>query len=118
LIASPVFGPHAQLVADALGTLTIPVRVLSSAEELELELLVKNVYILTTNIAGLETGGTVSELWSQHEPVARAVVEEVIAIQASLVDHGLDSDKLIQGMLADGAAGLRAPRLREIHAQA
>jgi len=142
LIPSPVFGPHAQLIADALAALGIPTRVLSSAEELELELLIKNVYILTTNITGLGIGGTVSELWSQHQHITRAVAADVIAIQASLVGHKLDSDRLIQGMLTafDGdpdhncmgrsaparleralkqadAAGLMIPKLREIHAQ-
>ncbi len=141
LIASPVFGPHAQLIADLLTTLSIPTTVLSSPDELEVELLIKNVYILTTNIAGLETGGTVSELWSQHEHIARAVAADVMAIQATLVGHALDHDKLIAGMLTafDGdpdhncmgrsaparleralkqadAAGLAAPKLREISA--
>lgn len=143
LIPSPVFGPHSQLIADALGALAIPTRVLSSAEELEVELLIKNVYILTTNIAGLETGGTVNELWSKHEHIARAVAEDVMAIQATLVGHDLDHEKLITGMVAafDGdpdhncmgrsaparleralkqadEAGLTIPKLREIHAQA
>ncbi|MFV1997479.1 MAG: hypothetical protein ACC641_05645 [Acidiferrobacterales bacterium] len=99
LIPSPVFGPHAQLIADALGALSIPANILTAADKLEEQLLIKNVYILTTNIAGLETGGTVSQLWSQHKNIARAVAEDVIAIQATLVGHKLDSDKLIQGML-------------------
>lgn len=143
LIPSPVFGPHAQLISDALGTLSIPTIILNTADELEEQLLIKNVYILTTNIAGLETGGTVSELWSQHEHITRAVAKDVIAIQTSLVGHELDPDTLIKGMLIafDGdpdhkcmgrsaparleraleqadAAGLTIPKLREIHAQA
>ncbi len=143
LIPSPVFGPRAQLVADALATLSIPTTVLSSPDDLEVELLIKNVYILTTNIAGLETGSTVSELWSQHEHIARAVAEDVMTIQAMLVGHALDHEKLIAGMLTafDGdpehncrgrsaparleralkladAAGLAIPRLREISARA
>lgn len=143
LVPSPVYGPHAQLIADALGTLSIPTTVLSSADDLEVELLIKNVYILTTNIAGLETGGTVSELWSQHEHIARAVAEDVMAIQATLVGHALDHDKLIAGMLTAfegdpdhscmgrsaparleralkqaNDAGLATPKLREISARA
>lgn len=99
LISSPIFGPHAQLIADALATLSIPTTVLSTADELEAELLIKNVYILTTNIAGLETGGTVSELWSKHQSVAHAVAKDVMAVQASLVGHELDHDQLIAGMV-------------------
>jgi len=143
LIPSPIYGPQAQLIADALATLAIPTSVLSSAEDLENELLIKNVYILTTNIAGLETGGTVSDLWAKHEQIARAVAEDVMAVQATLIDHRLDHEKLIAGMLTafDGdpdhkcmgrsaparleralkqadEAGLPVPKLREIHAQA
>lgn len=143
LIPSPVFGPHAQLVADALSCLGIPTRILGSENELMQELVLKNVYILTTNIAGLETGGTVSELWQQHQKIARAVADEVMDIQAHLVQQPLDRDQLIKGMLTafDGDpdhkcmgrsaparleralkvaddAGLAVMKLREIHAQA
>jgi ketopantoate reductase len=142
LIPSPVYGPNAKLVADALIAIGIPARVLGSADELEQELVIKNVYILTTNIAGLECGGTVSELWQKHERIARAVASDVIEIQTHLVDHTLDAKKLIAGMLAafDGdpehkcmgrsaparleralrqadEAGLAVAKLREIHAQ-
>ncbi|MCG6976119.1 MAG: hypothetical protein LJE56_06850 [Acidiferrobacterales bacterium] len=142
LIPSPVYGPHAQLIADALAAIKIPARVLDSAEALELELVIKNVYILTTNIAGLECGGTVSALWKKHERIARAVASDVIEIQTFLVGHALDAKKLIEGMLDafDGdpdhkcmgrsaparleralhqadEAGLAVAKLREIHAQ-
>lgn len=142
LIPSPVYGPHAQLIADALATLSIPTSVLTTAKELEVELLIKNVYILTTNIAGLVTGGTVSELWSQNASLARAVATDVMSIQSVLVDHELDDAQLIAGMLTafDGdpdhncmgrsaparleralqqadEAGLAIPKLREIHTQ-
>ena len=143
LIPSPVYGPHAQLIIDALGSLGIPTKKLNSEEELLNELVLKNVYILTTNIAGLETGGTVSELWAKHEKFARAVVANVIDIQSHLTQQQLDTDQLIQGMLEafDGdpehncmgrsaparlgralkiadEAGLPVHKLREIHSQA
>ena len=59
----------------------------------------KNVYILTTNIAGLKTGGTVSQLWSQHEAFARKVANEVMDIQDALTGMQHDRDALITGML-------------------
>ena len=143
LIPSPVYGPHALMVSGALGTLGIPVNILGSEEALLQELVLKNVYILTTNIAGLETGGTVSELWSRHEPIARRIADEVMDIQAHLTEKQLDRDELIKGMLvafegdpehkcmgrsaparleralavAD-AAGLAVKKMREIHSQA
>lgn len=141
LIPSPAFGKQAGLLQEALGSIDIPVRVLDSATELLFELVVKNVYIVTTNCAGLVTGGTVSELWANHRELAEAIAREVIRIQESLTGQSFDADALIQGMLnafegdpehkcmgrsaparlarairqAD-AAGLDVPRLREIAA--
>lgn len=143
LIPSPVYGPHASLIHDALASLDIPARVLNSADSLLAELVIKNVYILTTNIAGLETGGTVSALWSAHEKIARAVASDVMDIQDWLTDSTHEREGLIKGMLDafDGdpdhqcmgrsaparlgraiaqadEAGLAVKKLREIHAQA
>ena len=71
LIPSPIYGPQASLLENALATLEIPSWELDSEEELEYELVRKNVYILTTNIAGLVVGGTVDDLWFKHEDLAR-----------------------------------------------
>lgn len=141
LIPSPAFGPQAQLLREALGSIEIPVRILADSTDLLFELVVKNVYIVTTNCAGLVTGGSVSELWANHRELAGAVAHEVIQIQASLTGQSFDADALIKAMLvafggdpehgctgrsaparlaraiqqAD-AAGLDVPRLREISA--
>jgi ketopantoate reductase len=139
LIPSPAFGPQAGLLQEAMESIGIPVRLLDSASELLFELVVKNVYIVTTNCAGLVTGGTVSELWDKHRELADAVAREVILIQESLTGQSFDHEALIHGMLtafegdpehrcmgrsaparlarairqADDA-GLDVPRLREI----
>ena len=100
LIPSPVYGPNAQLIANALGAIDIPCKVLETTEDLEYELVRKNVYILTTNIAGLEAGGTVSELWQNHEQLARDVANDVMDIQAYLTNvSNLNRQRLIDGML-------------------
>jgi hypothetical protein len=99
IMPSPVFGPKAAVLARALATLGIPVRVLASADELLFELVVKNLYILTSNIAGLRSGGTVGELWQRHETLARAVAVEVIALQQALSGRQFDAEELIQAML-------------------
>ncbi|WP_419603410.1 hypothetical protein [Thiolapillus sp.] len=99
IIPSPCFGPKAALVRDALGHLDIPVRILASEEELLFELVVKNLYILTTNIAGLKTGGNVEELWSEHEDIARKVANDVIDLQESLTGKTFDREALISAML-------------------
>jgi len=142
LLPSPVYGPHADILQASLASIGIPARVLANAGELLFELAVKNVYIVTTNCAGLVTGGSVSELWSQHRELVDAVAREVISIQEALTGQAFTADDLIRGMLAafDGdpdhkctgrsaparlaralqqadAAGLAVPRLRGIAAR-
>ena len=87
IIPSPAHGPRAATLEEALGAIDIPVRVLDSAGAMEFELVVKNLYILTTNIAGLKTGGTVGELWAVHEDLARAV-DRVVADDALAAPRG------------------------------
>lgn len=99
LIASPVAGPGARLLCDALAAIDLPCREVAPGDALLFELVRKNVYILTTNIAGLKTGGTVSQLWAQHEAFARQVANEVMDIQDALTGVKHDRDQLIAGML-------------------
>ena len=98
LIASPVAGPGAALLCQALTAIDLPCREVAPGNELLFELVRKNVYILTTNIAGLKTGGTVSQLWAQHEAFARQVADEVMDIQDALTGVAHERDKLIAGM--------------------
>lgn len=100
ILPSPAFGPRAPLLEAALATLGIPVRVLASEGELLFELVLKNLYILTTNIAGLRTGGTVGELWRDHRKLARQVAEDVIRLQETLTGETFDHRALIDAMLA------------------
>jgi len=141
LLPSPIHGPHAEPVQSALAALDIPARTLFDSDELLYELVRKNIYILTINIAGLITGGTVNELWSDHQGLAREIAEEIISIQEWLTDEELPRDRLIEGMLEAFAGdpehkclgrtalsrlhrallhadetGLAAPKLREIYA--
>jgi len=99
IIPSPVYGKHAEHVADALASIDIATTVLDDKTSLLHELVVKNVYILTTNIAGLEVGGNVGELWSDHQSVASMVAEDVIRLQEALTGESLDSAALIAAMV-------------------
>jgi len=99
LIPSPVYGNKADLLVDALASIDIAARKLDNVNELLFELVVKNVYILTTNIAGLKVGGTVSELWTNHQDLARAVANEIIQLQSKLCEQTFDSEQLIKAML-------------------
>lgn len=99
VIPSVAYGPAAPLLKEALATLDIPVEILKNEDELLRELVVKNLYILTTNIAGLRTGGTVSELWEKHRDLAEAVFDDVLNLQQALIGHSLDRNQLLEAML-------------------
>ena len=99
IIPSPVFGKHAQQVADALASIDIAATVLADESALLHELVLKNVYILTTNIAGLEVGGNVGQLWDEHKLVAESVALDVIRLQEALTGKALDHQGLIDGMV-------------------
>jgi len=99
LVPSPVFGPKGGILTQALQSLEIPAQLLMSQEELLFQLVRKNVYILTTNIAGLVTQGTVDDLWSNHQQLARAVAADVMDIQEWLTGSTFDREQLIQGMV-------------------
>lgn len=99
IIPSPVFGKHAQQVADALASIDIATTVLADEQALVHELVLKNVYILTTNIAGLEVGGNVGQLWDDNKVVAEAVALDVIRLQEALTGKALDHQGLIEGMV-------------------
>jgi hypothetical protein len=98
IIPSPVGGPYASQLSAALATIGIPCTVVADADELTAELVTKNVYILTVNIGGLTTGGTVADLWNNHRPLATEVANEVLAIQAWLAARDLDTSRHIEGM--------------------
>jgi len=101
VLPSPLYGPHAPLVRDALAALDLPSYEVDDAEALEYELVRKNLYILTTNIAGLELpdGATVADLRHDHADLMDAVAHDVLDIQAWLVGHELDRPALMAGML-------------------
>ena len=100
IIPSPVYGRHADQVAQALASIGLDARKLESPQALLDELVIKNVYILTTNIAGLRVGGNVGELWDAHRDFATDVAGEVIRLQEALTGRQFDPQRLIDGMVA------------------
>ncbi|MBI5449732.1 MAG: hypothetical protein HY940_00075 [Gammaproteobacteria bacterium] len=142
ILPTPVFGPAATMIQQALQAIDISSRVIPDEDALLFELVRKNLYILTINIAGIITGGTVRELWDQHHALTLQVASEIIAVQQWLTGRVLPASQLIDGMIEafDGdpqhlcmgrsalsrlqralqhadAAGLAAPTLRGIAAQ-
>lgn len=116
IIPSPVFGPRSDLLAAALATLDIPMRILIEPDELLFGLVAKNLYILTINIAGLRVGGNVSDLWAHHRDFARRIGNDVISLQEALTGRRFDRDALFavlveafEGDPSHGCMGRSAP---------
>ena len=99
LVPSPVFGPQADIIDEALSSLGIPVHIVNDAQELLFELVRKNLYILTTNICGLKTGGTVKDLWDEHSILMNKVFDDVLEIQQQLTATTFDRDHLLGAVL-------------------
>lgn len=126
IIPSPAHGPNANILVESLETIGIAARELENADAMLNELVIKNAYILTANIAGIKVGGTVSGLWADHREFAEKVCHDILDIQEQLVGHGIDRDTVIAGMLSafegdpdHGCMGRSAPaRLQRALSQA
>ena len=99
ILYTPIYGPHAALMSEALDAIKIPTRLLENEDALLYELARKSLYILTVNICGLYCNCTVGNLWQQHQTLAREVAEEVISILEWLTGIKLSTSKLIAGMV-------------------
>ena len=101
LIPSRVFGLQARVVADALAGIDIACEILSTADDLLYELVRKNVFVFTINIAGLvlPDGTTTADLWARHNDLALAVANEVIDVQEWLTGTSFDRKRLVDGLI-------------------
>jgi hypothetical protein len=59
------------------------------------ELVKKNLYVLTINIAGLAVGGTTGALWADHQSLAVAVAHDVLTVMEHLTGNTFDRDDMI-----------------------
>lgn len=111
VLPTVLFGPAAPALVAALGRVGVQTRTLTSDSELLFELVLKNLYILVLNLAGLAVGGTVQELWERHGELALAVSHEVLDVQEALTARPLPRQALLDGLLracaADPAHGCR-----------
>ena len=98
VLPTPVAGPQAALIRESLDIIDVPCWEIPRGELLY-EMVRKNLYILTINIAGLRAGGTVRQLWRDHRALAAAVAAEILDIQTSLTQQSLPRDRLMAGML-------------------
>ena len=101
LLPSPVYGAAAGLIAESLAGIDISCKILRSADDLVFELVLKNVFVFTINIAGLilAEGTTTSMLWQQHEQLARAVANDIISLQEFETARSFSRDRLIEGLV-------------------
>ena len=118
LISSPAYGPKAKILAESLALIDIPAHVVADDNALLFELVLKNLYILTTNIAGLaiEPDTNVDELRNQHLSLMRDVSKDILSLQTQLTGQSFDETQLEQGMikafegdLKHGCMGRSAP---------
>jgi hypothetical protein len=102
LLPSPVYGPNAEVIAEALAKIDIPCKILAGADELVFELVLKNVFVFTINIAGLilEEGTTTSTLWQKHQKLALDVADNVIDLQEHATGKTFSRERLKKGLLA------------------
>lgn len=104
LVPSPVLGPKAEIITHALSTLEIPAWIVKDDQEMLFELVRKNLYILTTNIAGLDMppGSDVNDLWNENRELALKVIDDVLTIQSHLTGQSFDEadqERLIEAMV-------------------
>jgi hypothetical protein len=99
LVPSPVSGPKANIIQTALENLAIETWVVEHDDEMLFELVRKNLYILTTNIAGLEIGSDVNALWNEHRDLALKVIDDVLLIQNHLTGQEHDRERLIEALV-------------------
>ncbi|MEM6957605.1 MAG: hypothetical protein AAF645_18065 [Myxococcota bacterium] len=129
--STPISGPRAEPITRALSSLGLPAHVVD-AESMVEALVLKNLYILTANVAGLvaPAGTTTGALWNEHRDLALPIAKDVLTLQRSLVgpEAGakLDGQALLNELAAaflddpkHGARGRSAPaRLQRALGQA
>lgn len=101
LISSPTFGDKAKILSESLALIDIPANVVADEDALLFELVLKNLYILTTNIAGLaiETGATVNDLHNNHLQLMRDISSDILDLQVALIGKKFNKDALEKGMI-------------------
>jgi hypothetical protein len=94
LISSPIYGPKAELLGEALTALEVPVEILDHYDDLVHALVLKNLYILTANIAGLMGSDTVGGLLERDLDLTRSVFEDVLKLQEALTSESFNRDAI------------------------
>ncbi|MBW1814191.1 MAG: hypothetical protein JRJ39_11145 [Deltaproteobacteria bacterium] len=99
ILPTTVYGPNAEIIKTALDTLDISCTVINDEKRMLFELVKKNVYVFTINVAGLEVNGTVGELWGNHQELAKQVAGEIMDIQEKLTNWKLPREELLEEVI-------------------
>ncbi|MEM9070557.1 MAG: hypothetical protein AAGE52_18775 [Myxococcota bacterium] len=112
ILPTPIAGAHAAALVDALAGVDIPAEEIAT-DALADALVLKNLYILVFNLAGLATPEriTVGELWEKHRDLVRELATDTLRLQEALlgrpVDHDAQLRQLEAAVKADPAHGAR-----------
>jgi len=96
ILPTMVYGPNADVIKEALNSLDINCNVIDNKERMLFELVKKNVFVFTINIAGLEVNGTVGELWENHRDLVEQVAAEIMDIQEKLANWKVPRKELFE----------------------
>ncbi|MDB4988971.1 MAG: hypothetical protein JWN04_4149 [Myxococcaceae bacterium] len=109
--ATPVFGPHAELMCELHRALDVPVIKLRDEAALHQALVEKYAFIVTINALGLLRDRTLG-MWLQEDPIlVHAVALEAAQLGAILCEQDVDLPRcaraVSEGMRALGTTGAR-----------
>lgn len=114
---SVLHGPRAALVAEALERLELPFQLAAAEQERDHALVVKNLYILLLNLAGLRTGGSAGELLEGAPELVSALSRELVQHQSALLGRSLQLEPLMadvrEAIHADPQHGCRGRSAEE-----
>lgn len=105
LLPTLVHGAHAELLVAALSDLGLPSEIESDPEQLVFALVLKNLFVLGTNICGLMVGGDTGTLLREHQPLLDRVTSDLLGYETAQFGRSLPETalriKLESALLAD-----------------
>jgi ketopantoate reductase len=115
LVSTPVFGPQAAVIVNALSGLGLPAHVESDLERITFELALKNLYILSMNFSALVHDTDVGSLWHDHRAFVGQVCDEVLELEGAQMQRTLPAlslklelERIITADPRHGASGRSA----------
>lgn len=95
------FGPQAAVVVDGLKAIGIPAEEIDSRQRLVYELVRKNLWVITLQVVGLITEGTIGEVWENHKELCTEIAKDVLDVQEALVGTEVPRERLLDQLAHD-----------------